>query len=203
MKKIVILFLLFLSSSVYSYDVVSVKGSYFFEDLEFPCYGKGVAVKKDVVLTALHIVESDNPLFFITPSVMFKGIWLGADIIGKDEENDLVLLKVKGAIYSPIELLSLPLIEIVGSPGREEVNRIKARAATIESFESKVDVIKNLPNYELAGGLSGSPAVCEGRLIGIVSKSGRRNKNVNLLLTGPTPISNLLEKYLKDEEEKK
>jgi hypothetical protein len=130
---------------------------------------------------------------------MFKGIWLGAEVIGTDEDNDLALLKVKGAIYSPIELLMLPPIEIIGAPGREEVNRIKARPASIESFNSRVETIENLPNGELAGGMSGSPAVCEGRLIGIVTMA-KKKKKLELILTGPTPISNLLEKYLKEEE---
>ena len=203
MKKTLFLFLLFLCSSVYAFDVTSVKSSVFHEDLEFPCYGKAVAVSKDVVLTVRHVIEPEHPLQFRANSVLFKGMWLEAVNIGEDQINDLVLLKVKGAKFDPVELLSIPIIEVHGSPGREEVNKIKSRVATLQSFLSKVDTIKSLPEYQLASGMSGSPATADGRLIGIVSIARQKpGGEVELILVGPTPINNLLEKFLKLEEEK-
>lgn len=199
MKTLLLSIVLLLSSLVYGVEDIQVKGSHWFGDLEFPQMGRGVAIDKNLIMSARHIVTGykGNPLLSYAK---IGEEWVALEEVVSDEKNDLVILKSPKELKSIVEVLSIPKIEAIGSPG---MNKAKPRNATLEQFKIYIDEVKELPNVKFAHGLSGSAILAEGRLIGIISEGDKDAGGVFLLCVGPDPINNLIEKAKKKLEEGK
>lgn len=177
-------------------------------------HGRSVAVSKDCVLTMYHVVV-DDPVkqSFENAWVEVDGKWIEADVIASDPEHDLALLRLRDYTkLKAVSLLDVPKIELHGN--------VKTLPATIslgdiDSFITTAESL-GLKEIDSGSGLSGSPAIVEGRLIGMVHGGMRRTKRelkmladglfaaeevpvgpVLIMCIGPEPIKQLLDRHLK------
>lgn len=164
------------------------------ETVELSSHGRGIAVSKRHCLTARHVLTNTSETNFRTPEVMVDGKWIAGKVAGHDAANDLALIELPEDVLKPVDLLSIPELHVHGSPGLQE-SRI--RPTTIQAFKTYVKEIKDLDAPQDAGGLSGSPLLADGHLIGIVSSAGRDQDGIFIIIIGPEPIKQLVSQHLK------
>lgn len=178
-------------------------------------HGRSVAVSKDTVLTMHHVVvENAEKGTFENAWVEVGKDWIAADVVASDPEHDLALLRLRDyKKLKPVPLLDIPKIEIHGN--------VKTLPSTvtlgdIDSFVTTAEAL-GLINIGDGSGLSGSPAIVEGRLIGIVYGGLQRTRRVTkdmgdglsiithepvgpvlIMCIGPNPIQKLLDQHLKE-----
>lgn len=187
-----ILALFLTASSVLCMDALSVKGVEYAGTSEIAGHGRGIAVSKHLVITALHIIMDSLDVNYRTPMVNVAGKWHEAKIAAVDKENDLALLELpKEAKLEIAEELELPPMQVLGDIG---LNPSTRRDVKISSF---IMDVADLPVKTASdvGGLSGGPVLCEGRLIGIVSRAAVSGGKVQVWCIGPEPIRKLIESY--------
>lgn len=167
-------------------------------NVELISHGRGVAVSKRHVLTARHVITNSTETNFRTPRVLVNGKWIIGKVAGHDQKNDLALIELPEDCLKPVDILTIPELEVQGSPGLSEQ---KHRKTTIQAFKTYVDEIKDLSNPSDAGGLSGSPMLADGQLIGIVSSAGRDESGVFIVVIGPEPIKQLVSQHVNKSED--
>lgn len=161
-------------------------------------HGRGVAVSKTHVLTAMHVIMNINDTAFRTPEVLIDGKWVAGKVVGSDPKNDLALIELPaGTKIKQIDILAIPPLYVEGSPGIEPSN-IK-RKSTIKYLVMSIDEVTELSSPYEVGGLSGSPLHEGGNLIGIVSAASHSPDGVEVKVIGPEPIRKLLENHLPKE----
>ncbi len=159
-------------------------------------HGRGVAVSKRHVLTARHVITTSDELNFRTPRVLVDGKWEVGKVVGHDSQNDLALIELDHDCLKPVDILTIPELEVQGSPG---ISEQRHRKTTIMAFKTYVQDIRELNEPHEAGGLSGSPMLADGQLIGIVSSAGRDAGGIFIIVIGPEPIKQLVMQHLKKE----
>lgn len=187
--KYLLLAVLF-SLSALAADTLQIKTFKKHQDFELAQWGRGIAVDKDLIITAAHVVDAIDGWEI---AVEIKGNWEPAVVVAADEAYDLAVIRVKVQL-EPVEILDMPKLMTVGSPG---TNASVARVTTIEGMKTRVDGMTDLADPRMAGGLSGSPLLAEGKLIGIISASGQDKDGVYIVTVGPDLIRKIMEKVRK------
>ncbi len=204
----------FLSFSAFSYEALSIKGFEGEGVQEKSARGRGVAISKTHVLTVLHVVSGDDNVTPRRVAVEVDGKWVEGKVVGFDASNDLALLSFECKLGPIVEPLDMPKLETVGNkallPSKHMLTAILAFYATPEDLGAESGVE--------AHGLSGSPVIIEGKLIGLVSAAGQRVRRVKKdlgdgrfelkdelygpvleFVIGPEPIKQLLANHIKND----
>lgn len=128
-------------------------------------HGNGVAIGKHQILTVYHVVEGKGREVFVE----VEGDWLKCSVVRIDVKNDLALLQCKSDLV-PVEIVSLPKFVVSGGSRAEKPTDTEATLKAI---------YLNRPDSD--NGISGSPVLAEGKLIGIVTCRGKDNSFVEVV----------------------
>lgn len=132
----------------------------------------GIAISKDLVLTANHVVEYDEGINIILPD----GSKLAATVAGRDPSSDLALLKLEDAKANPMIHNGEPRVgQLVMALGRPSTSGIQASLGIISAMGGKVrvhhgDVLEKHIRTDAIPypGFSGGPLIdTEGQVLGI------------------------------------
>ena len=147
-------------------------------------HGNGVAVGDGLVLTCAHVVDSGSVF------VVIDGKRKPAKVVKRDETADLALLAVAGKL-KPATFISLPDVQLVGK--LTEIKNQKAETTAIETVGQILEVLIHI-GADARQGISGSPILAEGRLIGIVKSVGAKQHEGCVVCV---PV-NVIESFLGD-----
>ena len=201
MKALILALFLTCSLVLSAYEALGIKNSKGEGAGEVAQFGRGSAVAKDLVLTCNHVVE-DYPNTF----VKFGDEWVKCEVVARDKENDLALIKTPKKLSPVIDILDVPKLEVNGNhktePNRNELVSISWFVVDGSAF--------GFTEATDAPGISGAPCMAEGRLIGVVRAAERKRVivvakdgtldyigqgPVLLQCVGPEPIGKLIESY--------
>ncbi len=171
MKALILALFLTNSLVLCAYEALGIKNSKGEGAEEVAQFGRGSAVAKDLVLTCNHVVE-DYPNTF----VKFGDEWVKGEVVARDKENDLALIRTPRKLNPVLEILDIPNVEINGNH-KAEPNK----NALVPILYFVVDASEfGFKEPADAPGISGSPAMVEGRLIGVVRAADQKMAMVQL-----------------------
>lgn len=119
-------------------------------EITVTCHGNAFAVTKNTAVTCAHVLADAGE-----NRMEVSGAWHAVKILRKDEANDLCLVQVD-ADLAPVEFAPEPVVVVIGSE----------RARDIRKHE--VSLIGGDLKSAYSVGISGSPVLADGKLIGMV-----------------------------------
>lgn len=144
----------------------------------------GVAVAKDLIVTADHVVQRDEDI-----TVLFAdGSEQAATIAGRDPGSDLALLRLDKAAAAPAEKASLARVgQIVLALGRPSAEGIESSLGTLSAISGPVRTPRGmLDRYYRTDttpypGFSGGPLVdVEGHVLGLNTSGFGRGTSITI-----------------------
>lgn len=132
----------------------------------------GIALTKEIILTAHHVVERDEDITVTLPD----GEELSAELIGRDPGTDLALLKLEKAAATPAKTNGEPRVgELVLALGRPSTDGIQASLGIVSAIGGPVRTRRggHLESHLRTDatpypGFSGGPLIdAEGKIVGI------------------------------------
>jgi S1-C subfamily serine protease len=160
----------------------------------------GVALSKDLVLTANHVVEADEDIKVSLPD----GTELSAEIKGRDPGSDLVLLKLNKASAAAADTNGQPRIgQLVLALGRPSTEGIQASLGIVSAIggPARTRMGGMLEQYIRTDaipypGFSGGPLIdAEGKVVGINTSGLGHGNSVVIPIELAKKIADSLEKH--------
>jgi serine protease Do len=138
----------------------------------------------EFIISCSHVVDGDTAI--ITD---IKGISQKAWVVGRNKEKDIVVLRTAKDLIVSYETRGVAIkdeVEIIGNPGGLGWSHIIGRVQGLDRVgEDGIPFIQiGASSYY---GSSGSPVICEGKLVGMV-----RAFNPHAGVTMATPIQYIL-----------
>jgi len=143
----------------------------------------------EFIITCSHVVPTDS-----AEIIDFKGVKQIGWVVGRNEDKDIVVLRVPKEVIVSYEVGGIKVkdeVEIIGNPGGLIRSHIVGHVQGLDRVgEDGIPFIQlGAPTYY---GASGSPVICEGKLVGMV-----RAFNPHAGVTMATPIQYII-LFIKD-----
>lgn len=160
----------------------------------------GIALSKELVLTASHVVEVDEGIQVTLPD----GTELSAEIVGRDPGSDLALLKLEKASASPMESDGDPRIgQLVLALGRPTSEGVQASLGVVSAIGGPTRTRRGgmLEKYIRTDavpypGFSGGPLIdADGKVVGINTSGLGHGNSVAIPIELAKKIADSLEKH--------
>ncbi|MGD8454949.1 MAG: trypsin-like peptidase domain-containing protein [Anaerolineales bacterium] len=160
----------------------------------------GIALSKELVLTASHVVEVDEDILVILPD----GRELSAEILGRDPGSDLALLKLEKAGAVPMESDGDPRIgQLVLALGRPTSGGVQASLGVVSAVGGPTRTRRGgmLEKYVRTDavpypGFSGGPLVdVDGKVVGINTSGLGHGSSLAIPIELAKKIADSLEKH--------
>jgi S1-C subfamily serine protease len=160
----------------------------------------GIALKKDFILTANHVVEVDEGIQVLLPD----GTEAEAKLVGRDPGSDLALLKLEKGEAAPAETNGEPRIgELVLALGRPTTGGIQASLGIVSAMGGAIRTRRGgLVEGHIRTdaipypGFSGGPLVdADGKVIGINTSGLGHGNSLAIPIEVAKKIADQLEKH--------
>lgn len=160
----------------------------------------GIALGKELILTANHVVEVDEDIEVILPD----GTQTSADLLGRDPGSDLALLKLKQGAAVPAKTNGSPQIgQLVLALGRPTTEGIQASLGVVSAVGGPARTRRGgmLEQHIRTDaipypGFSGGPLVdAEGQVLGINTSGLGHGSSVAIPIVLAQKIADSLEKH--------
>lgn len=143
-------------------------------------HGQCVAIKKDTVITAAHILKGEDGKYR-TAYINYSGTWYKGTTIKISEKYDLAVIQLEFTSLKAYNILEIPKVILSGASRDKPVIN---REVTIENFYSFFE-----DSHE---GISGSALFVDDYIIGIVTSRTLDESKVFVI------SSEEIKKFLKD-----
>ena len=160
----------------------------------------GIALSKELVLTANHVVEVDEGIKVTLPD----GTELSAELLGRDPGSDLALLKLEKASVSPAETNGDPKIgQFVLALGRPTTEGVQASLGIVSAIGGPTRTRRGgmLEQYIRTDavpypGFSGGPLIdSDGKVIGINTSGLGHGNSIAIPIELAKKIAESIEKH--------
>jgi S1-C subfamily serine protease len=160
----------------------------------------GIAIKKDLVLTANHIVQRDEDIKVTLPD----GTELSAEVAGRDPGSDLCLLRLPEEAAQPAQTNGEPVVgQLALALGRPSTEGIQASFGIVSAFGGPVHTRRGgtLEQYIRTDaipypGFSGGPLInAEGLVIGLNTSGLGHGNSIAIPIEYALKIAGWLEEH--------
>jgi predicted transcriptional regulator len=121
------------------------------EDVSVTCHGNAFAVAKNQIVTCAHVIGPGA-----THRAQISGKWYAATVVRRDDDNDICLLRVDGVELTPVEFAPPAQAVTIGAE------------RNLDLKEHEVEIVGGKLKSSYSVGISGSPVLSDGKLIGMV-----------------------------------
>ena len=160
----------------------------------------GIALSKELILTANHVVEVDEDIQMILPD----GTELSAEMVGRDPGSDLALLKLEKAVAKPAQTDGDPRIgQLVLALGRPTTDGVQASLGVVSAIGGPTRTRRGgmLEQYIRTDaipypGFSGGPLIdTDGKVVGINTSGLGHGNSMAIPIELAKKIADSLEKH--------